>query len=306
MSIKKGENILSGEEIVDEIALFSAAKEREDENARWSFVFTLITVLGCAGVGAALMLSEILYADIEELSLCPSWYRVFLLLSIGLSLIGAIGCAICKRPKSGALYVKYKKEQNFYFAVFALGFLIMIISAFIEKETYFLDCAICFGGALCYFGLIAFLGCIIGFSFAERKTKFLKLLYALHTRYPEIILRPAARGESVFELRRVAESPLPLELIELYMQTDGDTELLFCADKAAFFTRRLREDFSDFNPEIANIICFAGDEDDNFFCYKTNDLRSGIFYLNFETLELTCVAHDMCQLISLYYGRYLN
>ncbi len=301
---KKIRGIMFSEGDVKIQELFDKKAERSATDARWGVAFTIITILGAAGVGAALMLSEILYAEIEELSECPEWYRAFLFLSLGLSAVGVFGCAISKKPHNGALYLRYTGEWIYYYIVMAIGFVMMIVSALVEKENYFLDLLICFGGALCFFGLAAFCGSAAGVFLFEKKVPYLKILYGFLRKKNDIVLRKSASVQSVTALSECVNANLPKELIDLYLQTDGDGDLLFSAAEAEYVTRSVRENLCDFNPEIASILCFAGDGSEYYFCYKIDEKSNVIYSFNLETLEIIPIADDLIQLIGLYYGNY--
>lgn len=91
-------------------------------------MFTLITVIGSAAVGAGLLLSEILFAEIEFFSECPQWYKTFFLLALALAVTGTLGCAVVKKPLNGKLFNRYLKELYFYAGVAAVGLIIMFVA----------------------------------------------------------------------------------------------------------------------------------------------------------------------------------
>lgn len=288
--------------------LFKDKAEREERDRKWAFLFTLITVIGSAAVGAGLMLSEILFAEIEEFSECPQWYRAFFLLSLCLAVTGTLGCSVVKKPLSGKLFVKYLKEQYFYFGVMSVGFIIMVAAAFITPESFALDVTICFGGALCSFGLFAFIGASMGFLLSAKNNKYLKLLNKFRAKNGNIKLAEFAYQEFVCELEQELRVNLPAELIDFYLQSDGDGALLYCAAGALHVTEVVRQDDAPFNPEILSVLCIGDDGEGNCFCYKINDgavTSDTIYVIERESLKLLPVAGDLTSLITLYYGGYL-
>lgn len=288
--------------------IFKDKAEREERDQKWALLFTLITVVGSAAVGAGLLLSEILFAEIEEFSECPQWYRAFFWLSLCLAVTGTLGCAIVKKPLSGRLFVKYLKEQYFYFGVMAVGFVIMVAAAFIEPESFALDVTICFGGALCSFGLFAFIGASVGFLLAAKNNNYLKLLNKLRAKNARIALADFAYQEFVCALETELRVNLPAELIDFYLQTDGDGALLYCAAGALHVTEQVRQENAPFNPEIFSVLCVGDDGEGNCFCYKINDgavTDNTIYVIERDSLKILPVAKDLASLITLYYGGYL-
>lgn len=271
-------------------------------------MFTLITVIGSAAVGAGLLLSEILFAEIEFFSECPQWYKTFFVLALALAVTGTLGCAVVKKPLNGKLFNRYLKELYFYAGVAAVGLIIMFVAALIEKESFALNVIICFGGALCGFGLFAFLGLAIGFFSAAKNNKYLKLLNKLREKNAQIQLTDFAYCESVCALEEELTVNLPAELIDFYMQTDGDGALLYCANGALSVTEQVRLDGAPFNEELLNVLCIGDDCDGNCFCYKISGgavADNKIYVIERESLRILPVAEDLLSLITLYYGGYL-
>lgn len=287
---------------------FEKTAERVESDQKWAFLFTLITVIGSVAVGAGLLLSEILFAEIDFFSDCPQWYKAFFTLALALAITGTLGCAVVKKPLNGKLFTRYLKERRFYAGVAAVGVIITFVAALFEKESFALNVIICFGGALCGFGSFAFLGSAIGFLSAAKNNEYLKLLNKLRKKNAQIQLADCAYFESVCALEEELTVNLPAELIDFYMQTDGDGALLYRANGALSVTEQVRLDGAPFNEELLNVLCIGDDCDGNCFCYKIKGgtvVDNKIYVIERESLQILPVADNLRALIALYYGGYL-
>lgn len=259
-----------------------------------------VTLLGGASVGAALIMSEALYPEIEELSNCPPWYKAFFYVSLAASVVGVILCAAFQRTHDGAQIARLKRERTVELIAFCLGFVLMVGAALSSTENRFLDFAICVGGALCSVGLFSLLGTAIALAFSKPNGF-----------YASLINETAAAGNSLVALRDPAPlgellafetalgAMLPRELIAFYRETNGDGDLMFSVEEAWETTELLRKyDTGD------GLVCIGGDGAGNYFGYRATDegVADGIFRYDHEEMSLTRVADTLAELIANYYA----
>lgn len=122
-----------------------------------SFISLLITCIGACGVGVNIMLSELLYADIDEFTSTPIWYQIFMYISLFISGLGII-LSILYRNKSNTKRIEIKIELLFII----IGLLLMFGFALQRYESYTKDVLICVGGCLFSVGIFCFISTQIG------------------------------------------------------------------------------------------------------------------------------------------------
>lgn len=270
-------------------------------------ISTAITLLSSACVGVALMFSEILYPEIEELSACPLWYRIFLLVSLGVAFVGMIFTAISKKTKNAKLILFYKKERRMEFILTIGGFWLLIVAG-LKEENRVGDIVLCLGGALCALGLFALLGTSIGLANSAKKNKYIDLICQFMKVNPIIKLTEPAQMTDLLAFESEIGCMLPKELTDFYLETDGDGDLMFSVDEANKTTKLVREGFAEFNPLVENIVCFGGNGAGDYYCYlvrEGNVIDGEIYTFYHETNELSLSAESLPGLISLYYNGFL-
>lgn len=116
----------------------------------------LLTLIGSINVGIGILLSELAYPNIDELTSCPIGYQIYFYISIGVSLLGIIMSILFKRK------TKYTMIAIIIEAVFiVLGF-ILLCCALSRIESYVLDVLICVGGLMMSIGLFTIVSSLIG------------------------------------------------------------------------------------------------------------------------------------------------
>ncbi|MGM9970036.1 MAG: DUF4375 domain-containing protein [Anaeroplasma sp.] len=116
-----------------------------------------ITLIGGCGVGINIILSEILYQHIDELTKTPICYQVFVYISIFVTIVGIILSAIY-RNKSNTK----KIEERIEVPLMIIGFILMIGLALTKHKLYILDILICVGSLLFIVGFSCFISTKIG------------------------------------------------------------------------------------------------------------------------------------------------
>ncbi len=272
-----------------------------------SIVFSIITIVGSIGVGIAIMLSEILYPEIEEFFECPPWYQNFMWISLALAVIGAIGCGIIKKTDDDKKIARYKKEKILSLIVFFIGIILCFSAAMEETEHRVLDYIICIGGALASLGLFYYIGMAIAYKRSKKKKVFTPMLNRLSYANPLIQLKNPADEENVLLLETRLNKKIPNDLKIFYQETDGDGDLMFSIKETLETTELTRKSFSEYNEKISGALCFAGDGCGNYFCYLFNNAEAEdnlIYSFNHETLELTPVTDSLSEFIYSYYNGY--
>lgn len=272
-----------------------------------SVLFTIITVVGSIGVGTAIMLSEILYPEIEDLFECPPRYQNFLWISLALAIIGAIGCAVVKKTKDEKKIIRYKKEKKLSLLTFIVG-MILSFSAAVETEHRVLDYIICIGGALASLGLFYYIGTAIALKRSIKKKVFTPMLKRFSFANPSIELKNSAEAEDVLALETRLNIKIPNELNAFYQETDGDGDLMFSVKETLETTELTRKSFAEYNEKISQTLCFAGDGCGNYYCYifqNAEEEKNPVYSFNHETLEISLVADTLLEFIYSYYNGYL-
>lgn len=121
-------------------------------------IFMVVTLLGAIVIGVFLVLSELLYAEIDELSLCPLWYKTGLFISLLVTILGIVGSAIFKNKNN-----TYFTELIIEVILFLLGG-ICLFFAIIENEKFIYDVIICLGGAFMAIAISCGIATAIGYS----------------------------------------------------------------------------------------------------------------------------------------------
>lgn len=268
-----------------------------------------IVCVGAWSVGICLLLSEILYPEVDRLFDCPAWYQTFFYLSLAVSVGGLVGCGFtkdCHNTKNA--------ELNLELILFAFGFFGMLVLALSRSESQTKDIFIGIGGAICSVGLFCGIGSFIGKCKKPKRGQVYARLYM------ELLRRGAVSQKNLpekgAELLRIKETesyfnaPLPPDLVDFLLEFDGDGELLFSAEEIVGTTKDIREAYknTDFHAYDYDRYCFFGrDERGNCFCYRICDDGSfedrEIYVWDRETTETKVVATALQDLITRYYGR---
>lgn len=122
-----------------------------------SLISLFVTFIGGCGVGINIMLSEILYSDIDEFGNTPMWYQIFMYISLFITFVGIILSAFF-RNKANTKIIEKKIEV----ALLIIGSILMFGFALSREESYFKDVLICMGGLLFFVGLFCFISTEIG------------------------------------------------------------------------------------------------------------------------------------------------
>lgn len=282
-------------------------EDRTEKNAFYARIFSWVTLIGSFSLGVGIMLSELVYPEIEELSLCPLWYRIFLLASLIVSSIGAVGCAIFKKTDDVELKAIYKKETNRSFALTVIGIILMFVVAFSEEESKKYDLIITVGGAVCSIGFFSWIGSAIGVDRSREKYKYKELLSKMAKSKPFLSIeeKTPTKLEDIIALEEYLGEMIPTELLNFYRESDGDGDLMFSAKETLETTKLVHKNFSEFVPAVKDIMCFAGNGAGDYFCYaKFGDyFKSEVIYaFDHETLEIYPVARTLYDLIGGYYS----
>lgn len=118
----------------------------------------LLTLIGSINVGIGILLSELAYPNIDELTSCPIGYQIYFYISIGVSLLGIVMSILFKR-KTKYTMIAIIIESAFI----VLGF-ILLCCALSRIESYVLDVLICVGGLMVSIGLFTIVSSLIGRS----------------------------------------------------------------------------------------------------------------------------------------------
>lgn len=118
----------------------------------------LITFLGSLGLGINIILSELLYPNIDDFFDTPKWYQIFMYISLVIIVIGLI-LSIIFRNKGNI----NSKEIIIEIIIMGIGFVMMLFTLS-GNETYVKDLIFVFGGALNGIGTILMISTLIGKS----------------------------------------------------------------------------------------------------------------------------------------------
>lgn len=108
-----------------------------------ALIFTTVVFVGAAAVGVLLVLSEVLYGQIEEFALLPLGYRITMYVSLILVFGGLIGCGFTKNRQNTT-----QTELTINIAMFFIGFTLSLFFALCRAEGYWNNVFICIGGAI--------------------------------------------------------------------------------------------------------------------------------------------------------------
>lgn len=268
-----------------------------------SIVFMTIVFVGAVGFGVCLLLSEILYTQIENFFECPIWYRIFIFISLVFANGGIVGCAFTKNRHNTT-----NLECNIELALFVVGFIFELGFALASEESFSNALAICIGGAVSSVGFFCGIGSLIG-KLKKPKDVYGKIyveLISLGT-LPYRQLPKSATLLQIMQVEKYFNAMLPNELVYFLLEFNGDGELLFSAEEIIDTAKRVRETFRDTTFNGVDKFCFfGGDGAGNYFCYKISDdgsIADGEIYLWYhETNETKLVANRLTDLIVEYYN----
>ncbi len=270
-----------------------------------ALIFTTVVFVGAAAVGVLLVLSEVLYGQIEEFALLPLGYRITMYVSLILVFGGLIGCGFTKNRQNTT-----QTELTINIAMFFIGFTLSLFFALCRAEGYWNNVFICIGGAISSVAFFLGIASLIGLS-KKSKSVYAALLksYARERQTSSLKLIPASLIE-VIEVEEYFNAMLPTDLVEFLLEFNGDGELLFSTGQIVEITQHFRENLKN-SPFKADHLCFIGhDGKGNYFCYSI--LEDGIISSDFICLwnpkseKLTPVADTLPELISKYYSGLLN
>ena len=259
----------------------------------------LIVFIGAVAVGVLLILSEMLFSDIDEFSLCPLWYQITMYASLLVVVGGLVGCGFTKNRLNTT-----DNEMVINIVLFFFGFAISCYFGLWREEAYWKNVMICIGGAISSVGLFCGIASLIGLS-KRSKSEFAYLLksYARDRKTSYLNLHPA-RLTDIIEVENYFDTPLPTDHVEFLLEFNGDGEFLYSTKEIIETTKLFREDLK--TESIAKNLCFIGqDEEGNHFCYKILDdgtISDDLIYLCKNSSELIPVAYTLPELIRKYYG----
>lgn len=268
-----------------------------------SIVFMSVVCLGAAGVGACLVMSEVLYPQTDELWECPAWYQAVIYVSLAVAVGGIVGCAFTKNRRNTS-----KTECNIELALFWGGFVLDAVCAIIRTESRVLDIFIGIGGAISSVGFFCWIGSSTG-QIKKLRDVYVDIYRDLIT-YGQLYYDKFPKSKpapllDVIEVEKYFNTPLPAELVDFLLEFNGDGDLLFSANEIIDTTQSVRETFKAFGG-ADKFCCFGGDGAGNYFCYKISDNGriedGGIYLWNHETNEATLVAATLPELIKKYYN----
>lgn len=265
-----------------------------------ALLFMLIVFIGAMAIGVLLLLSEMLFSDINEFSLCPLWYQITMYVSLFVVIGGLIGCGFTKNRLNTT-----GNELVTYIILFFFGFAISIYFGLWRTEAFWKDILICIGGAISSVGLFCGIASFIGLS-KKSKSKFAQLFksYARDRKKSYLDLKPASLVD-IKEIENYFNTKLPNELVDFLLEFNGDGEFLYSTKQIIEMTKLFRENFKDFANKTQNL-CFIGqDGEGNHFCYKIlNDgtISDDLIYLCKNPEELIPVADTLIELIYKYYS----
>ncbi len=280
-------------------------RSEDDKRIKYavSALITIITLLGAAALGVAIILSELLYPEIEEFSDCPDWYKTFLLTSLVVSVYGVVCALIFKRKAPRRLIYYYIIESKVFLSLLIAGFVLML-TVFIDDENYVVDILICVGGAIGAVGLFGLSETLLALYANKNGRPYVRLLTAIREVDPRVkIFRPASRKE-IAELEQYLGATIPEELRHLYEETDGDGKLIYSAKISMAMTQVLRETYFERAPEVENLFFFGKDSWDNYVCYRILDgrcIEGAIMHFNNKTLTVSAATEALAELILSYY-----
>lgn len=283
-------------------------KAIDDEKFKYivSALITTITLFGASALGVAILLSELLYPEIEEFSDCPNWYKTFLLTSLVVSAYGVICSFIFKRKSPRRLVYAYMVETKVFSVLLITGLLLMM-TLFIDDENYVVDVIICVGGAVGAVGLFGLLSSLAARAVNKHGRPYVSLLLGLKNIDPHInITRPASK-KSISKLEEYLGASLPVELKRVYDETDGDGALLFSPTVALGETKAMREKYSADTPEVNNLFFFGIDEFGTYVCYRIINgkcIEDAIVIFDTETGKIIPATSTLAGLLLIYYVCY--
>lgn len=280
-----------------------------DKSKRIAQAFTLVTALGAIGVGVALMLSEMLYPEIEDFFACPPWYQAFLWVSLAVAVVGMIGCAIFKKSTDGKTIDGYKAAEKVYLGVTLTGVIITTIAAFGPDDNRVFDYAICIGGALTSVGVFLFFGTAVGVARSRRQDGYASLVAPFCADNKDIRLTDPAPLTDIIELEKYLGCMLPTAMCNFYKETDGDGDLMFSAKETKETTELVRRFFTEFCPDVARAVFFGGNGCGDYYCYLITDGNideTKIYCFLHEDPGFSLCAESLPELVYMYYNGYLS
>lgn len=283
-------------------------RSNETKYALKARIFSAVTLVGSFGVAVALILSELMFAEIYELSECPLWYRIFLYVSLVVSFVGTVGCAVFKKTRDRELQRIYQKEQALSMTLMTIGLVMMLVAAFIEEESRYLDLVICVGGGVEAIGMFSFFGVAVGLARSKRKAhSYIELITELCDKNPfyDCKLAPPATEEELKRLERYLGDTVPVDLLRFYNEANGDGCLMLDVETAIKETERLRSEASENRPYLKEAFCFAKNDVGDYFCYVGIDgrIKSSVVYgITHDTFEIFPIVPSLTELIYGYYG----
>lgn len=268
-----------------------------------SALVTAITVLGASALGVAILLSELLYPEIEEFYDCPDWYKTFLLTSLVVSAYGVICSMIFTKNSPKRLIYAYIVETKVFIGLMVVGFILML-TVFIDDENYVIDVILCVGGALCSVGLFGMLSSFFSLFSNRYGRPYVGMLARLN-RLDHIIklTRPASK-KSIAALEEYIGAKIPEELKNFYDETDGDGWLIFSAKAALNKNKELREKHSSTCPDINELLIIGTDREKLYVCYRiiNGQCVEGALMLFDPRLErFWSVTHELREVLFKYY-----
>lgn len=275
------------------------------KNRALPILFMAVVLIGALGVGVCILLSELLFPDIDEFSGCPFWYRLTMYFSILVAVGGIVGCIFTKNQSN-------TRMSEFYIelAFLGAGFFLCVFFALLRDESYRNNVLICVGGALCSVGLFCGIGTLIGLS-KKPKTHFYSMLTDLSKQvFGGLQLAPPASLSDVLDVENYFGNMLPYELVELLLECNGDGDLLFSCGEIIQTAKLLRNgplaEIPEVYKDIDKLCFFGGNGCGDYFCYKILDdgtISDGeIFLWNHETGETAFAANTLSELICRYYN----
>lgn len=267
-----------------------------------SVVFLAIDCVGALGVGVSLILSEILYPQIEELFDCPAWYQAFLYVSFAVSVGAIVGCGFTKNRKNTP-----KLECYIELALFWTGLACELVCALARTESHVLNVFICIGGAISSVGFFCGIGSFIGRMKKPKKGEYEKIYYGKIPYQNLPALPDAATPKQIIEAEEFFGTMFPNELIDFLLEFNGDGNMLFSAAEIAKTTQSMRGKFKEPDLSGASKFCFFGsDGAENYICYRIRgdgSIAAGEIYLwDNGSNETRLIANALPELIEKYYG----
>lgn len=277
-------------------------KQKEKLRVIFGAVFSAMTTIGALCIGIAIILSETLYPEIEELENCPSWYVNFLWLSTAFATVGSLCCAIFKRADNCLKLIIYQRRQKIEIALLIIGFWAMCTTLF-SDESRIGDIILCCGGAFFAFGLFTFIGTSLSMEASKKRTYFSRLLLKFTAKYKSFTPTSPTRPEDIAAIESYIGCALPTDLLQLYRETDGDGDLIFSAKETLYTTKLLRENFSELCDETQDLLAFAGDGAGNYFCYKqSSEDKNTVYFFYHEEFSVIPATNRLSDLIIGYYN----